>query len=126
MDRMTLDELLKRYDVDLSTLPAAPASPADREVRTRITTKPLQPCAACGQDSATVRVLTTDHGPRWLDLCWDHGWAVVEPSPQMPTTTEGILADLREVIAELAAETGTKASLKLCTDEAGWQDEHHG
>ncbi|MEU9917783.1 hypothetical protein [Streptomyces sp. NPDC051001] len=123
---MSLDELLKRYDVDLSSLPAAPASPADDEVRTRITTRPIQPCAVCGRDSATVRVLTTDYGPRWLDLCWGHGWAVVEPSPRMPTTVEGIFADLRDVIAELEAETGIKASLELWTDGAGWRDEDHG
>ncbi|MER6420703.1 hypothetical protein [Streptomyces sp. NPDC001137] len=100
-ERMTLAELFRRHGVDPKTLPQAPASPPDSEVRTRITQAPFQPCAACGEDSATVRVRDFGDGPRWVDLCWEHGWATVEPAPRMPTTLEGILADVGEVAAEL-------------------------
>ncbi|MGW3030204.1 hypothetical protein ACWDCB_03115 [Streptomyces sp. NPDC001178] len=100
-ERMTLAELFRRHGVDPDTLPHPPASPPDGEVRTRITQAPLQPCAACGEDSATVLVRDFGDGPRWVDLCWEHGWATVEPAPGMPTTLEGILADVREVAAEL-------------------------
>ena len=59
---------------------------------------------ACGEDSATALVRNFGDGPRWVDLCWEHGWATVEPAPGMPTTLEGILADVREVAAELGLE----------------------
>ena len=103
-ERMTLAELFRRHGVDPETLPQAPPSPPDSLVRTRITQAPLQPCAACGEDSAHVRVRDFGDGPRWVDLCWEHGWATVEPAPGMPTTLEGILADAREVAAELGLE----------------------
>ncbi|MEU6379590.1 hypothetical protein [Streptomyces sp. NPDC046909] len=44
----------------------------------------------------------------------------------MPTTKEGILADLREVFAEVAAELGVTPQVRLWTDENDWQDEQHG
>ncbi|WP_331737312.1 hypothetical protein [Streptomyces sp. NBC_00019] len=54
----------------------------------------------------TARVRTTSHGARWLDLCLSHGLAVLEPSPRMPTTMEGIRIDLHEALTQAAAETG--------------------
>ncbi|WP_405652466.1 hypothetical protein [Streptomyces sp. NBC_00019] len=35
---------------------------------------------------------------------------------------EAILADLREALAEVAAETGRTPHVRLWTDETGWQD----
>ncbi|MGW2724995.1 hypothetical protein [Streptomyces sp. NPDC001492] len=100
-ERMTLAELFRRHRVDPDTLPHAPPSPPDSLVRTRITQAPPKPCAACGEDSATVRVRDFGDGPRWVDLCWEHGWPTMEPAPRVPTTLEGALADLREVAAAL-------------------------
>ncbi|MCX5357339.1 hypothetical protein OG864_00905 [Streptomyces sp. NBC_00124] len=91
-------------------------------MRARITARPAYRCAVCGKGRSTARVLDTGHGARWLDLCLSHGLAVLEPSLRMPTTTEGILADLREVVAEVAAETGRTPDVRLWTDETGWQD----
>lgn len=103
-EHMTLAELFRRYCVEPDSLPLAPPSPPDGEVRKRITQAPLQPCAACGEDSSHVRVRDFGNGPRWVDLCWEHGWATAEPAPGMPTTLEGILADVRGVAAELGLE----------------------
>ncbi|MFD8301513.1 hypothetical protein ACFV29_04005 [Streptomyces sp. NPDC059690] len=103
-ERMTLAELFRRHGVDPDALPHAPPSPPDSEVRKRITQPPLQPCAACGEDSSHILIRDFGDGPRWVDLCGEHGWATAEPAPGMPTTLEGILADAREVAAELGLE----------------------
>ncbi|MFF4909731.1 hypothetical protein ACFY2T_33280 [Streptomyces sp. NPDC001260] len=103
-ERMTLAELFRRHAVDPDALPHAPPSPPDSEVRKRITRAPFQPCAACGEDSSHILTRDFGDGPRWVDLCWEHGWATVEPAPGMPTTLEGILAEARQVAAELGLE----------------------
>ncbi|MFF4500356.1 hypothetical protein [Streptomyces sp. NPDC001401] len=52
--------------------------------------------------AASARVYDSpDHGPRWVDLCLPHMVLTSKPAPRMPTTWEGIFADLREVTAEL-------------------------
>jgi hypothetical protein len=77
----------------------------------------------CGDDYRTAHVVTfPKEGPRWVDLCREHTIATMEPW-RGPSTVEGILADLREVAAEPAAETGASARLRTWTDEEGWRDE---
>ncbi|QDO00760.1 hypothetical protein FNV65_35195 [Streptomyces sp. S1A1-8] len=65
----------------------------------------------CGWHGATARVLDTGDGPRWLDLCWRHSMNIHQPSPGMPTTMEGIVADL-----QLGAEKAG-VDLTILTDE---------
>ena len=62
---------------------------------------PPWPCSVCGEMSSTVRIYDSpEHGPRWVDLCWHHGFATMSPW-RGPSTAEGIIADLREVAAKL-------------------------
>ncbi|MFI1727527.1 hypothetical protein [Streptomyces sp. NPDC020489] len=123
---MSLEELLKQTGVEVAALPPAPASPTSRQVHARIAHRPPYLCAVCGKTGAMARVVATDQGARWADLCIGHGLTVMEPSPRMPTTAEGILADLREVVAEMAAETGRTPRMRLFADAGGWRDEAHG
>ncbi|MGW3031211.1 hypothetical protein ACWDCB_08235 [Streptomyces sp. NPDC001178] len=99
-ERMELGELLRQQRVDLSALDPAPGKPADREYFRRI--HRMLPCSACGEMAASARVHDSpDHGPRWVDLCTPRMVLTFRPAPRMPTTWEGIFADLREVTAEL-------------------------
>lgn len=99
-ERMELGELLRQQHVDLFALDPAPGDPVDRDVFRRI--HRMLPCSVCGEMAASARVHDSpDHGPRWVDLCTPHMVLTFRPAPRMPTTWEGIFADLREVTAEL-------------------------
>ncbi|MFE7167200.1 hypothetical protein [Streptomyces sp. NPDC057616] len=122
-ERISLVELLRRHPVDLSALQPAPAEPTGRELSARVRAIHHKPCSVCGQMCATSRVHTTpEQGPRWVDLCWDHGLATM-PVSRMPDTVEGILAELREAAAEVAAELGRPVPMTVWTDKDGWRDE---
>lgn len=99
---MSIDELLEQAGIDVTALSPAPASPTGQQVRTRITAQRPHSCAVCGKAGAMARVLETDQGARWPDLCTGHGTAVLDPSPRMPVTTAGILADLSAALAQTA------------------------
>ncbi|MFG2025388.1 hypothetical protein [Streptomyces sp. NPDC048825] len=74
-DRLNLNDLLRQHRVDLAGLDPAPAEPSlqDRLDRVCGTTPP--PCTLCGVVSPTCRIIATPHGPRWVDLCAEHGLA---------------------------------------------------
>jgi len=62
-------------------------------------------CARCGQPARATRVVDVPGvGPRWLDTCRDDFLALGRLSPsRMPSTVEGIVADLREAAREASA-----------------------
>jgi hypothetical protein len=122
---VTVEELLADYSVDPARLEPAPAEPCRAQTRARYALLSKKPCSACGKerDSRTSRsTVIPGAGPRWVDLCLDHSLAVMPPW-RGPTTMEGILEDLREMAAELAAERGTDVPVRLWTDEEGWRDD---
>ncbi|MEU5143705.1 hypothetical protein [Streptomyces sp. NPDC021139] len=93
-------DLLKQHGIEPGTLEAAPAPPARRETLVRVQETPPRPCAACGAPAATTRAVAfLGAGPRWVDLCWNHGMAVRRRS-RLPATLEGIAADLRAAALE--------------------------
>ncbi|MEJ8670103.1 hypothetical protein WKI71_21895 [Streptomyces sp. MS1.AVA.1] len=101
-DRMDLGELLRQQQVDPGALEQAPATLNRDEQRLRILRMPPWPCSVCGEPSATARPYDSlEHGPRWVDLCWDHALLTRPPALKMPTTLEGIFADMRKVATEL-------------------------
>ncbi|MEU8976075.1 hypothetical protein AB0D11_44060 [Streptomyces monashensis] len=123
MDRMSVDELLGRHAVDPSHLELAPPEVTRRQVSARLREPTVRPCTVCGDGYRTAQVFTfPGEGPRWVDLCRELAIATMEPW-RGPSTVEGILADLREVAAELAGETGASARVRTWTDEEGWRDE---
>lgn len=125
MDKVITEKLM-RLGIEPTALPTAPRTePTRAEYRARIGVLPLPPCAACGGQGITTRVIQTTAGPRWLELCWKDVAAVMPPS-RMPATLDGILADLREAATEAAVDLGIKATLSVWTAETGWQDEQHG
>ncbi|MFF0736932.1 hypothetical protein ACFYVK_35625 [Streptomyces chartreusis] len=127
-ERMTVEELMQRYAVDPVGLDPAPAKPAMREILARFDQQWTLPCTACGKmrDCQTaLSVAFPGYGPRWVDLCREHWLATMSPW-RGPTTVEGIMQDLREVIAEVSAKLGTPARVQVWTDETGWQDEPCG
>lgn len=101
---MNVTDLLAEHGVDPNTLEPAPAEPAGKEFSARIARWPLKPCSVCGDDCRTAQVLHfPEYGHRWVDLCRNHSLATWQPAPRMPSTVEGIIADLREVAAEVGA-----------------------
>jgi hypothetical protein len=122
---MSIDELLTHHAVDPSRLEPAPPEATRRHVSARLREPIARPCTVCGDGYRTTQVLVfPGSGPRWVDLCREHTLATMEPW-RGPSTVEGILADLREVAAELAAETGATTRLRTWTDEEGWRDQPH-
>ncbi|EST20409.1 hypothetical protein [Streptomyces roseochromogenus] len=115
---MTIAQLMQEQQVDALSLPLAPASLPMHVIIDRIITPEFWPCAACGCLGVTARVLDTEEGPRWLDLCWDHGMNVHQPSPGMPMTMEGIVAGLR------AAAEAVGARLAILNDDDSRGDSH--
>lgn len=121
--RIPLPDLLAQHPLDLSTLEPAPTSPSRAEVHARVERIHLSPCTLCGDMGATSRVhATEEHGPRWVDLCWEHGMQARRVS-RVPSTLEGIRADLRAAMAAVAAEQGVTVRVEMWTDEGGWQEE---
>lgn len=115
---MTVEELLARHAVDPATLDPAPTDCSEAIRCARYDLHGQLPCSACGLpgDCRTSRVIATAHGPRWVDLCREHSLAVMQ-GWRGPATPAGILADLREVAAEVGMP------LRVWTDEDGWPDE---
>ncbi|WP_435607090.1 hypothetical protein [Streptomyces ardesiacus] len=108
-------ELLAQHGVPPAQLEPAPAPPALSEVITRILAARPHPCSACGADSATARVVPfPGMGLRWVDLCWEHGMSVRRRS-RVPTTLEGIAADLRAA----AGEAGLPQAARLTFTRSG-------
>jgi hypothetical protein len=102
MERVTFDELLARHGMDPATLPVAPADPSRQEMRDRCRILPGAPCMVCDEYCATTSVANIPgHGPRWVDLCWRHFRGVTKPAPGVPSTMEGILADIRAAADEV-------------------------
>ncbi|MFI6663245.1 hypothetical protein ACIBL8_48165 [Streptomyces sp. NPDC050523] len=95
-DHLDLGELLRQRRVDLSALDPAPAEPTDREHFDRI--HRMLPCSLlCERKSSSVRMLDDpEHGPRWVDLCFEHALMAPPPQFQRPITWKGILTDLQE------------------------------
>ncbi|MFE1075174.1 hypothetical protein ACFW5W_28645 [Streptomyces sp. NPDC058783] len=93
-------DLLDQHGIDPADLEAAPLPPARQETLTRIQEVPPRPCVVCADAAATARaVCFAGTGPRWVDLCWDHGMAV-RPRSRHPGTLEGIAEDLRAAARE--------------------------
>ncbi|WP_217236031.1 hypothetical protein [Streptomyces sp. AC555_RSS877] len=119
MDSTTVDQLLAAHSVDPTLLDPGPADPDRAQTRARYAGLHLRPCSACGkeEDCRTARVIVfPEAGPRWVDLCRDDSLAVMGPW-RGPTTWEGILADVREVTAEMGLP------LRVYTDKEGWSDD---
>ena len=88
-------DLLDQHGIEPDSLEAAPDPPARRVTLARVQEAPPRSCVVCGAPAATVRAVPfPGAGPRWVDLCWDHGLAVRRRS-FLPQTLEGIAADLR-------------------------------
>lgn len=94
---MDIDDLLAKADVDVSRLEPAPAGARHRDVILRILAAPVKPCTACGAPSPTARIIETPSGRRWVDLCRDHGLAVMPRSA--PPALVRVIADLRAAAA---------------------------
>lgn len=94
---MTIDELLAKAAVDVTHLEPAPAGARHRDVITRILATPPKPCTACGAPSPTARIIDTPDGRRWVDLCRDHGLAVMPRTA--PPALDRVIADLRAAAA---------------------------
>ncbi|WEP01048.1 hypothetical protein A6P39_045205 (plasmid) [Streptomyces sp. FXJ1.172] len=124
-DHITVDELLARHTVNPSRLEPASSEASGRDVRARLREPVVRPCTVCGEDYRTSTVVTFHGGgPRWVDLWREHTLATMGPW-RGPATVQGVLADLREVAAELAAESGRPTRVRTWTDEEGWRDERH-
>ncbi|MFJ5036027.1 hypothetical protein ACIQB5_50585 [Streptomyces sp. NPDC088560] len=124
-DHITVDELLARHTVNPSRLELASSEVSGRDVRARLREPVVRPCVVCGDDYRSTEMVTfPGRGPRWVDLCREHTIATMGPW-RGPSTVEGILADLRKVVAELAAGTGRPTRVRIWTDEEGWRDEPH-
>jgi hypothetical protein len=105
-------DLLRALVIDAADLePAPPWAPYRGTSTARIDSS--RPCASCGQPARATRVIDVPGlGPRWLDTCHPHFLAATRLLPsRMPSTVEGIVADLREA----AREAG--AGLTIVTDD---------
>ncbi|MEV5646090.1 hypothetical protein AB0L67_39285 [Streptomyces flaveolus] len=91
-------DLVTQHGIDPTRpAPAPPAraqtSPASRRRRPHLST-------VRGEQAATARaVVFPGAGPRWVDLCWDHGMAARRRS-RLPATLDGIGEDLRAAARE--------------------------
>ncbi|MFE2832135.1 hypothetical protein ACFXI6_13975 [Streptomyces mirabilis] len=72
-----------------------------------------RPCARCGLPARATRVVDVPGlGRRWLDTCRDDFLAASRLWPsRMPSTVEGIVADLRTAAVEAGAD------LTIVTDD---------
>ncbi|MFE5368239.1 hypothetical protein [Streptomyces mirabilis] len=109
---MDTDDVLRTLGIDPAALdPAPPWAPYRGTSLARIDGS--RPCARCGQPARATRVVDVPGlGRRWLDTCRDDFLAASRLLPsRMPSTVEGIVADLRAA----AAEAGT--DLTIVTDD---------
>lgn len=122
---MDLGELLRQQHLDLDTLTPAPALPARDEQMQRILRVPPWPCSVCTGPSATACPYDSlQHGPRWVDLCWDHALLTRPPALKMPTTVEGIFADMRKLAAEFGLTMRIMTAEEF-EDRAHWARRRH-
>ncbi len=104
-------DLLARHGIRPACLESAPAPPAYAQILSRVQSVPPGPCVVCGDQAATACIVVcAEAGPRWADLCWDHGMAV-RPQCSLPETLEGIVSDLRAA----ARETGLPGAAGLAS-----------
>ncbi len=93
-------DLLARHGIHPARLESAPSPPAHAHILSRVQSVPPRPCVVCGDQAATACIVVcSEAGPRWADLCWDHGMAV-RPQCSLPETLEGIVSDLRAAARE--------------------------
>jgi hypothetical protein len=96
---MTDADLLLILGVDPATLDPVLEQ---RDGPDRVGSSPV-PCSTCGQPARFTRIVDLDHGPRWLDRCRNCFLATVSLQPhRMPASVDGIVADLRAAMADLA------------------------
>jgi hypothetical protein len=95
---MTDADLLLRLGIDPTTLDPAPTGGRDGFARVGLDPKP---CSLCGEPARFTCIVDLDRGPCWLDRCRDCFLATVGLQPhRMPSTTGGLLADLRAAAVE--------------------------
>jgi hypothetical protein len=95
---MTDADLLLALGIDPATLDPAPA--AGRDGFARVGLDPA-PCSLCGRPASVTKALALDGGHRWLDRCLACFTATARfDSNRTPSTTAGIVADLRAAAAE--------------------------
>ncbi|MFE2486092.1 hypothetical protein ACFXGR_22880 [Streptomyces mirabilis] len=109
---MNTADLLRTLGIDPAALdPAPPQAPYRGTSLVRIDGS--HPCARCGLPARATRVVDVPGlGRRWLDTCRDDFLAASRLWPsRMPSTMEGIVADLRAAAAEAGAD------LRILTDD---------
>jgi len=90
-------DLLRSLAVDPANLDPAPARLRSAAARERFG----RPCSVCGAPAQATTTVALSGGCCWLDTCRDHMLAVARLRPsRMPSTVEGIAADLREAARE--------------------------
>ncbi|MER5694973.1 hypothetical protein ACWDBO_31690 [Streptomyces mirabilis] len=97
-------DLLRTLGIDPAALePAPPWAPYRGTSTARLDGG--HRCARCGQPARATRVVDAPGlGRRWLDTCRDDFLAVARLRPsRMPSTVEGIVADLRAAAVEVGA-----------------------
>ena len=98
---MDLAEAAAHLGVGVASLEPAPVHPTRWEYRARYGPTP-KPCSACGEPARSSGVI--DHpqlGPRWLDQCRT---CFLATPPRARVQLEQMLADLREIAAEMGAD----------------------
>ncbi|MEV5646217.1 hypothetical protein AB0L67_39990 [Streptomyces flaveolus] len=118
-------DLVTQHGIDPARLDPAPAPPARAQALARVQAAPSRICTVCGEQAAAARAVGfPGAGPRWVDLCWDHGMAVRRRS-RLPATLDGIVEDLRAA----ALEAGLPGAARLAfyssfeAADAGCRDE---
>lgn len=102
---MDATDLLRTLGVDPATLdPAPPWAPYRGTGTARLDGG--HRCVRCDQPARATRVVDVPGlGPRWLDTCRDCFLAAARVLPsRMPSTVDGIVADLREAAAEAGVD----------------------
>jgi hypothetical protein len=109
---MDIADLLRTLGIDPAALEAAPPWAPYRGTGTARLDGDHR-CARCGQPARATRVVDVPGlGRRWLDTCRDDFIAVGRLLPsRMPSTLEGIVADLR------AAARDAGVDLTIVTDD---------
>jgi hypothetical protein len=105
-------DLLRSLAVDPAALDRAPARLRAAAARERFG----RPCSVCGAPARATTIVALSEGCCWLDTCRDHMLAVARLRPsRMPSTVEGIAADLRAA----AVETGVDLTILTSDGMAG-------
>ncbi|MBZ6142489.1 hypothetical protein [Streptomyces olivaceus] len=111
-------DLLAGHGIGPVHLEPAPSPPARAQTLARVQSVPPRSCVVCGDEAATARIVVyPDTGPRWADLCWDHGMAV-RPRCSLPETLEGIVSDLRAAAREVGLPGAADLAFYSSSEEA--------